>query len=139
MKTDVLIIGAGPTGLLLANLLGSMGVPTLVIERNTKTVSMPRAVSIDDESMRTIQSIGLDRDLDAIIQKGYGSICKGPAGDVFAEVKPVSREFGFEKRNENYPQLTDHYFTGDYPVKPVDELGDSKITQLSLLSTASNN
>ena len=97
MKTDVLIIGAGPTGLLLANFLGSMGVPTLVIERNTKTVSMPRAVSIDDESMRTIQSIGLDRDLDAIIQKVYGSICKGPAGDVFAEVKEVSREFGFRK------------------------------------------
>ena len=46
---------------------------------------------------------------------------------------------GFEKRNKNYPQLTDHYFTGDYPVKPIDELGDSKITQLSLLSTASNN
>ena len=46
---------------------------------------------------------------------------------------------GFDKRNEAYPQLTDHYFTGDYPVKPVDELGDNKITQLSLLSTASNN
>ena len=46
---------------------------------------------------------------------------------------------GFDKRNENYPQLTDHYFTGDYPVKPIDELGDSKITQLSLLNTASNN
>jgi len=46
---------------------------------------------------------------------------------------------GFEKRNENYPQLTDHYFTGEYPVKPIDELGDNKVTQLSLLSTASNN
>ena len=46
---------------------------------------------------------------------------------------------GFEKRNDTYPQLTDHYFTGDYPVKPIDELGDDKITQLSLLSTASNN
>ena len=49
------------------------------------------------------------------------------------------KAIGFEKRNEIYPQLTDHYFTGDYPVKPVDELGDTKITQLSLLSTASNN
>ena len=46
---------------------------------------------------------------------------------------------GFEKRNETYPQLTDHYFTGDYPIKPIDELNDDKITQLSLLSTASNN
>ena len=43
------------------------------------------------------------------------------------------------RRNETYPQLTDQYFTGDYPVKPVDELGDSKITQLPLLSTATNN
>ena len=49
------------------------------------------------------------------------------------------RAIGFNQRNESYPQLTDHYFTGDYPVKPIDELGDSKITQLSLLNTASNN
>ena len=46
---------------------------------------------------------------------------------------------GFDSRNDTYPQLTDHYFTGDYPVKPIDELGDNKVTQLSLLSTASNN
>ena len=46
---------------------------------------------------------------------------------------------GYEKRNSTYPQLTDHYFTGDYPVKLIDNLGDSKVTQLSLLSTKSNN
>ena len=57
----------------------------------------------------------------------------------FLSVDGLYRAIGFEKRNEAYPQLTDHYFTGDYPVKPVDELGDNKITQLSLLSTASNN
>ena len=57
----------------------------------------------------------------------------------FLSIDGLYKAIGFEKRNETYPQLTDHYFTGDYPVKPVDELGDSKITQLSLLSTASNN
>ena len=57
----------------------------------------------------------------------------------FLSIDGLYKAIGFEKRNEIYPQLTDHYFTGDYPVKPVDELGDSKITQLSLLSTASNN
>ncbi len=46
---------------------------------------------------------------------------------------------GFDKRNVTYPQLTDHYFTGEYPVKIIDELGEEKVTQLSLLSTASNN
>jgi len=57
----------------------------------------------------------------------------------FLSLEGMYRAMGFEKRDEAYPQLTDHYFTGEYPVKPVDELGDDKITQLSLLSTASNN
>ena len=57
----------------------------------------------------------------------------------FLSLNGLYKAIGFEKRNEIYPQLTDHYFTGDYPVKPIDELGDNKVTQLSLLSTASNN
>ena len=57
----------------------------------------------------------------------------------FLSLEGLYKAMGFDKRNNNYPQLTDHYFTGDYPVKPIDELGDNKITQLSLLSTGSNN
>ncbi len=57
----------------------------------------------------------------------------------FLSIEGLYKAIGFEKRNETYPQLTDHYFTGEYPVKLVDELGDNKITQLSLLSTGSNN
>ena len=45
---------------------------------------------------------------------------------------------GYLKRDSNKPQLTDHYFTGDYPIKLIDQLGDNKITQLSLLSAGSN-
>ena len=43
-----------------------------------------------------------------------------------------------EKRNINYPQFSDHYFTGEYPVKALDKLGNEKITQLSLLSNKSS-
>ena len=57
----------------------------------------------------------------------------------FLSLNGLYKAIGFDNRNRTYPQLTDHYFTGDYPVKPIDELGDNKITQLSLLSTASNN
>ena len=57
----------------------------------------------------------------------------------FLTINGVYKAMGFEKRNQTYPQLTDHYFTGDYPVKPIDNLGDDKVTQLSLLSAASNN
>jgi len=57
----------------------------------------------------------------------------------FLDIKGLYKAMGFEKRNELYPQLTDHHFTGDYPVKIIDELGEDKVTQLSLLSTGSNN
>jgi amidophosphoribosyltransferase len=43
-----------------------------------------------------------------------------------------------EARNSQYPQFSDHYFTGDYPVKPHDSLQGLKIKQLSLLSGKSN-
>ena len=44
-----------------------------------------------------------------------------------------------EERNPLYPQFSDHYFTGDYPVKPSDDLLGLKVKQLSLLSGKSNN
>ncbi len=44
-----------------------------------------------------------------------------------------------EKRNPNYPQFSDHYFTGDYPIKPQDNMNNIRIKQLSLLSGTSNN
>jgi amidophosphoribosyltransferase len=73
--------------------------------------------------------------------KSNSEICDyiGAKSLKFLSVNGMYRAIGFDKRNETYPELTDHYFTGDYPVKPIDELGDSKITQLSLLNTASNN
>ena len=44
-----------------------------------------------------------------------------------------------QNRNNTYPQFTDHYFTGEYPVELVDQIKDDKVTQLSLLSGKSNN
>ncbi len=43
-----------------------------------------------------------------------------------------------EQRNSNYPQFSDHYFTGEYPIKPHDNLQGLKIKQLSLLSGKSS-
>lgn len=97
--TDVLVVGAGPTGLLLANLLGSMGVKTTLIERNETTVQEPRAVSIDDESLRALQAAGLAETVAAITVNGYGSLYLGPDGRRFAEVKPHVKEYGYDKRN----------------------------------------
>ncbi len=43
------------------------------------------------------------------------------------------------KRNSSYPQFSDHYFTGEYPIKPQDNLSNIRLKQLSLLSGKSNN
>ena len=57
----------------------------------------------------------------------------------FLSLEGLYRAIGFEKRNDLYPQLTDHYFTGDYPIKPIDNLGNNKITKLSFLSHSHKN
>ena len=57
----------------------------------------------------------------------------------FLSLEGLYKAIGFKERNKLYPQLSDHYFTGEYPIKPSDVLGEEKITQLSLLSGKSNN
>ena len=99
LDTDVLVVGAGPTGLTLANILGMHGVRTTIVERNAATVSEPRAVSIDDESLRTMQYIGLVDIVRERIVAGYGSYYYSAAGRCFAKVVPDTLEFGFPRRS----------------------------------------
>ena len=44
-----------------------------------------------------------------------------------------------ETRNSLYPQFSDHYFTGEYPVKRVDQNESKIVSQLSFLSGKSSN
>ena len=95
----VVIVGAGPTGLMLANLLGIQGVKTLVIERSTSTVGEPRAVTIDDESLRTVQATGLIGEVLPHVVQGYGVHYYSWRGKEFARIEPSVMEYGFPKRN----------------------------------------
>src|SRR3974377_1206251 len=56
---EVCIVGCGPAGATLANLLGLCGVSVLVLEREGAAYPLPRAVHFDDEVMRVLQTIGL--------------------------------------------------------------------------------
>ena len=57
----------------------------------------------------------------------------------FLSLEGLYKALTGESRNSTYPQFSDHYFTGEYPVKPSDNLQGLKIKQLSLLSGKSNN
>lgn len=56
---DVAIVGLGPVGALLANLLGQAGLAVVVLERDREIHPLPRAVHFDGEVMRIFQSAGL--------------------------------------------------------------------------------
>ena len=51
MNYDVIIVGAGPVGLLLANLLGANNIKTLVLEKNYKMNPGSRAIGISPPSL----------------------------------------------------------------------------------------
>lgn len=57
---DVLIVGYGPVGATLANLLGRYGVRTLVVDKATEIFRAPRAIALDNEALRILQMAGLE-------------------------------------------------------------------------------
>src|SRR3954468_4128883 len=56
---DVVIVGFGPAGATCANLLGTLGVRTLAIDRSQDVYAKPRAFALDHEVMRVFQNLGL--------------------------------------------------------------------------------
>ena len=56
---DVAIVGCGPTGAVLANLLGQLGVRVVVLERDQDVYPVPRATHVDEETLRNFQATGL--------------------------------------------------------------------------------
>ncbi len=98
-RVGVAIVGAGPVGLMAANLLGTYGVRCLLIERNGATMDIPRAIALDDEGARTLQAAGLDRDFMAGTVPAGGARYYDHQGRAFAEVGAPAPEFGFPRRN----------------------------------------
>jgi len=95
----VVVIGAGPIGLTLVNLLGRFGVAVLLVERNATTVREPRAVSIDDESLRTMQAAGVVETVLKGVVAGYGSHYYTRRRIRFARVEPTGQPYGYPRRN----------------------------------------
>lgn len=60
---DVIVVGLGPTGAMLANLMGKRGHSVLCVERDLDVYYAPKAVHFDDEIMRIFQSAGLAEEI----------------------------------------------------------------------------
>lgn len=97
--TDVLIIGAGPAGLLLANLLGQYGRSAIVVEKLDELIDYPRAIGIDDESLRSMQTAGLADAVAAHISPQHAVRVVNGRGRIINEMNPTTQEFGWSRRN----------------------------------------
>lgn len=122
LDRDVVIVGAGPAGAVLANLLGAAGVSTLVLEAGTTIVAHPRAVGIDDEAIRTLQSFGLaqvvlDNSLQNMPIRYHDS-----AGQVLAHVAPSARPYGWPRRNLFYQPFLEERLREHLTTYPTVEL-----------------
>ncbi|WP_111895574.1 bifunctional 3-(3-hydroxy-phenyl)propionate/3-hydroxycinnamic acid hydroxylase [Acinetobacter sp. MB5] len=103
---DVAILGAGPVGLAIANYLGLKGIKTIVIEQLDTLINFPRAIGIDDESLRAMQSLGVIKNILPHITPEHSMRFLTPKGVIFADMQPKTYEFGWSRRNAfNQPQV----------------------------------
>ncbi len=87
---DVAIIGYGPVGAVLANLLGSAGRSVLVIDQMSDIYDKPRAINIDHEVMRVLQRVGLADAVEAMTIPYAGTDFLGMDGRPVKVFEPSS-------------------------------------------------
>ncbi|WP_322094460.1 bifunctional 3-(3-hydroxy-phenyl)propionate/3-hydroxycinnamic acid hydroxylase [Paraburkholderia bannensis] len=105
--TDVAIIGAGPVGLMIANILGLQGVRVTLIEKLDQIIDYPRAIGLDDEALRVFQSIGLADALLPHTTPDHWMRFVTKDGHCFASIEPRTDEFGWPRRNAFIQPLAD--------------------------------
>ena len=87
---DVTIVGYGPVGATLANLLGRGGLKVAVIERDPEIHDRPRATAGDHEMMRTLQFCGLAGQLQERIAPYPGTDFLGVDSQIIKRFYPLA-------------------------------------------------
>ncbi|MEQ9003586.1 MAG: bifunctional 3-(3-hydroxy-phenyl)propionate/3-hydroxycinnamic acid hydroxylase [Pseudomonadales bacterium] len=91
MDHDCIVVGAGPTGTVLATLLGQAGHRVLVLERDPEVYPLPRAVHMDHEIVRVLQQIGIADALKAVSSPVGRYVFQNAAGDVLLDIDGGAR------------------------------------------------
>lgn len=130
--TEVAILGAGPVGLTIANYLSKQGIQVTVVEQLDSLIDYPRAIGIDDESLRTIQSLGLVDQVLPHTTPNHAMRFLTPKGRCFADIQPLTREFGFSRRNAFIqPQVDNVLLEGLKQYKKTEVLFSRHLTHFS--------
>ncbi|SDK77415.1 3-(3-hydroxy-phenyl)propionate hydroxylase [Arthrobacter sp. ov407] len=83
----VVVVGAGPSGLAVATLLGQYGIECLVLERREGVYPLPRAVHLDDEVYRILNRLGVGTQFAGLSRPAHGLRLLAPDHRVLAEFR----------------------------------------------------
>src|SRR5947207_13116835 len=83
-RSDVLIIGAGPTGLVLALWLTRLGVKVRIIDKTAEPGTTSRALAVQARTLELYRQLDL---ADAIVERGH----KVPAVNLWVKGEPAAR------------------------------------------------
>ncbi len=97
-----IIVGAGPVGLMLANLLGGSGGRVLVLERRTEPYTVPRAIAYDSESLRLFQKIGLLDQLEPTLERDVPVVYFNGNGRELMRMARPDRPYGHSQTGTFY-------------------------------------
>ena len=98
-SAQVAIAGAGPVGLTSAFYLGQRGGSVVRIEKREALIDYPRAIGIDDEALRAMQAVGLVDNVLPHTTPWHAMRFLTPKGRCFADIQPMTDEFGWSRRN----------------------------------------
>ncbi|MEM6583344.1 MAG: bifunctional 3-(3-hydroxy-phenyl)propionate/3-hydroxycinnamic acid hydroxylase [Pseudomonadota bacterium] len=111
--SEIAIIGAGPTGLMLANLLGLYGVKTAIFERREQPFTEPRAIAFDPETLRLFETVGCYEALSETLQLDVPVHYLNASGKTLAQIWDCPPAFGHSGRGTYYqPELESALFHG---------------------------
>ncbi|MGH8694882.1 MAG: FAD-dependent monooxygenase, partial [Burkholderiales bacterium] len=94
--TDVLVVGAGPTGLMLANQLGRRGVRALIIDRHAGPARETRALGVQARTLEIYSKLGIVDEALRLGKRATGAnmwaegrrAARIPVGDIGKDLSP---------------------------------------------------
>lgn len=104
---DLVIVGAGPVGMTLANYVGAAGLDVLIVEQLEKLIDYPRGVGMDDECLRAFQAIGLADQVTKHTSPHQWMEFRTAKGQTLALIRPQTNDFGWPRRNAFIQPLAD--------------------------------
>src|SRR5580765_8401735 len=96
MDTDVLIVGAGPTGLMLANQLGRRGLRPMIVDRHAGPARETRALGVQARTLEIYSHLGIVEQALQLGKRATGAnlwaagrrMARVPLGDIGRDLSP---------------------------------------------------